>query len=186
MSGFAISLITEAGPAKAIVVELRQRVANTTPAMRIIGEIGRSSIVRNFEAEGRPTPWKKSRRALKTGGLTLTKSRRLANSITFKASRDNVDIGTNLIYARIHNQGGEIKSPARERVLHFSQKTRGQMTHSRPGTGDLFAKRSKARYAMKVNGKAYTIIMPKREFMLLQPEDWTEISAALTEYLAGK
>ena len=104
----------------------------------------------------------------------------------YKAGRTEVDIGTNIIYARIHNLGGTINSPARQRVLHFSQKTRGQMTHSRPGAGDLFARRSKARYAMKVNGKAYTIIMPKREFMLLQAEDWNEIRAALIEHLAAK
>jgi phage gpG-like protein len=181
MAGFAIRLDIQDGPARAVVVDLRQRGENTTPAMKIIGEIGRTSIVKNFEAGGRPTPWKKSKRTIKEGGITLTKTRRLANSITSKAGRDSVDIGTNAIQARIHNLGGEIKHPARERVLHFSQKTRGQMSG-----GDLFAKRSKARYAMKVSGKAYTITMPKREFMLLQPEDWTEIRAALVEYLAGR
>lgn len=184
MAGFAIRLDIQDAPAKAILVDLRQRTANTTPAMRIIGEIGRSSIVRNFEAGGRPTPWEKSKRAIKEGGITLTKTRRLAKSIVSKAAQTSVDIGTNVIYARIHNQGGVINSPARERVLHFSQVKRGQMTHGRPGTGDLFAKRSKARYAMKVNGQAYVIIMPRREFMLLQPEDWIEIRAALIEYLA--
>ena len=181
MAGFAIRMGIQDGPAKALIVDLRQRTGNTTPAMRIIGEIGRSSIVKNFESEGRPTPWKKSKRAIKAGGQTLTKSGRLRKSIVYKAGRTEVDIGTNIIYARIHNLGGTINSPARERVLHFSQKTRGKI-----GAGDLFARRSKARYAMKVNGKAYTIIMPKREFMLLQAEDWNEIRAALIEHLAAK
>lgn len=185
MAGFAIRIDIQDGPAKSLLMELRQRSQDTTPAMRIIGEIVRTSVVKNFEAEGRPTPWKKSKRAIKEGGRTLTKRGRLMNSITAKAGRDSVDIGTNVIYARIHQLGGAIKHPARERVLHFSQVNRGKMTFGRPGTGDLFAKRSKARYAMKVAGQAYTITMPKREFLLVQSADWTEIRAALEEYLAG-
>ena len=185
MAGFTIKIDIQDKPVKALLTTLRQRTGNLTPAMRIIGEIVRTSVVKNFEAEGRPTPWKKSRRAIKEGGRTLTRRGRLMNSITAKAGPASVDIGTNVIYARIHNLGGEIKHPARERVLHFSQKTRGKMTFGRPGSGDLFAKRSKARYAMKVAGREYTIVMPKREFLLVQPEDWTEIRAALQEHLAG-
>ena len=181
MAGFAIRLDIQDGPAKAIVVDLRQRCENTTPAMRIIGEIGRSSIVRNFEVGGRPDPWKISKRASKDGGVTLTKTRRLAKSIVFSAARDSVDIGTNVIYARIHNQGGDVKHPARERVLHFKPKD-----GRRKNSPAQFSRPSQAKFGMKVAGQAYTIIMPKREFMLLQPEDWTEIRAALLEYLAGK
>jgi phage gpG-like protein len=179
MSGFAVRLDIQDGPARAIVVDLRQRTGNTTPAMRIIGEIGRSSIIRNFEAGGRPTPWLKSRRAIREGGITLTKTPRLAKSIVFKAGRDQVDIGTNVIYARIHNLGGEIQSPARERVLHFKPQD-----GRRKNSPLRFARAKQAKIGMKVAGRAYVITMPKREFMLLQPEDWTEIRAALVEYLA--
>jgi phage gpG-like protein len=189
MSGFAIRLDIQDGQAKAIVVDLRQRGENTTPVMKIIGEIGRTSIVKNFESEGRPTPWKKSKRALKDGGLTLTKSRRLAKSIVSKSSRDNVDIGTNVVYARIHNQGGDIKSPARERALRFGGIHPARMGENSVGPGRptrSFASKRNAQFGMRVQGKAYIIRMPKREFMLLQPEDWIEIRDALTEYLAGR
>ena len=183
MAGFSVKINIADEPIKKLVVGLQQRSSNLKPAMKIIGEIVRSSVVKNFESEGRPTPWKKSKRALKDGGLTLTKSARLMKSVTSRAGATSVEIGTNLIYARIHQLGGSIKHPARERVLHFSQKKRGAMTFGRPGTGDLFAKKSKARYAMKVAGKAYTIVMPRREFLMVQPEDWREIEAALANYL---
>ncbi len=181
MAGLSIKIDLQTGPARALLLELRSRGENTTPAMKIIGEIARTSIVKNFESEGRPIPWTKSRRALKEGGRTLTKSTRLSKSIVPDPHRDYVDIGTNVTYARIHNQGGEIRHPARERVLHFAPKD-----GRRKNSPIQFARSRQAKFGMKVAGKAYTIKMPKREFMMLQPEDLTEIQAALLEYFTGK
>ena len=151
--------------------------------MRVIGEIVRTSVIKNFEAEGRPTPWKKSKRAENKGGRTLTKSSRLMKSIikpdAVKPTAISVSIGTNVKYARIHQLGGPVKHPARERVIHFASKD-GRNRNS----PNLFSKANqKAKFAMKVAGKAYTITMPKREFLMVQPEDWKEIEAALTDYL---
>lgn len=177
MSGTTIQLTVSDG-IRPIIMEMIRRGQNTTPAMRVIGEIGRTSIVKNFVAEGRPTPWKESRRAQKEGGKTLTKTTRLMKSIIPAPGRDYVDIGTNVVYAAVHNFGKEIKQPARERILHFRHKGKSNV--------NLFSKPKKAKFGMKVAGKAYTISMPKREFMLIQPEDWKEIERALGEYLIGK
>ena len=40
------------------VTEMLQRVKNLRPALKIIGEIGLTSIQRNFEVGGRPKKWK--------------------------------------------------------------------------------------------------------------------------------
>ncbi len=85
-------------------MEFTQRAMDATPAMKIVGKIARTSIRKNFEAEGRPPPWKALQRALKQGGRTLTKSARLMKSITAAAHSDHVDVGTNVVYARIHER----------------------------------------------------------------------------------
>ncbi len=105
------------------------------PAFKQIGEYMIASIIKNFEAGGRPQRWKplklmtivqryggvrksfkKSWR--KTGEVKrgfseyagkhkiLIKSGKLMKSITYKAFKDHVEIGTNLVYAAIHQFGG--------------------------------------------------------------------------------
>lgn len=52
--------------------------------------------------------WPKSMRAKEDGGKTLVDSRRLVASILNVASERAVEIGSNLIYAGIHQTGGTI------------------------------------------------------------------------------
>ncbi len=55
-------------------------------------------------------------------------------------------------YAAIHNEGGTIKIPAQEKVLHFNRKGR-------------FSKMAKAKYAQKVMIPAHTVKIQQRQFM---------------------
>jgi phage virion morphogenesis protein len=65
--------------------------------------------------------WKPSKRAANTKkALTLVRTGRLRNSLTYKAGPDEVAVGTNVVYAAIHQFGGEtgrkgarFKMPAR-------------------------------------------------------------------------
>lgn len=204
MSGFTIEVKITDAVVRQLLAEIQQRTGNLTPAMKIIGQIVRSSVVKNFESEGRPTPWKKSKRADKKGGRTLTRSGRLMKSITSKAGQSSVEIGTNLAYARIHQLGGSVNHPARERVIHFRRNTvdlfanpddanrqlrmtNGKTLYFRKKAGAGFSRANKrAHYAMKISTDAYTITMPKREFLMVQPEDWREIESALVEHLLNK
>lgn len=107
MSGVAIQVKVEDGEIKALLGRLSQRTKDLTPVMRTIGQIIRSSVIKNFEEGGRPKKWQPSQRALMAGGLTLVDSGRLKNSINAKASSDRVEIGTNVIYGAIHQLGGK-------------------------------------------------------------------------------
>ncbi len=69
---------------------------NMRPVMREISHDMRDAVLENFEREGRPNPWKKSRRAAKQGGKTLQHTRRLMKSITPDSSVDTAGVGTNL------------------------------------------------------------------------------------------
>lgn len=94
---------------KDLLVKLQSRTSNLTPVMKTIGEIVRGSVVRNFEQEREPSGkrWQPSLRALIGGGKTLTDRAILRNSINVKAGRDRVAVGTNVVYAAIHQFGGK-------------------------------------------------------------------------------
>lgn len=127
---------------KALLARLQARTGNLTPVMRTIGEIIRESVMRNFEEERAPDGqrWKPSLRAMLTGGKTLTDSANLRNRFNVRASRDRVSVGTEVIYAAIHQFGG------------------------------------KAGRGRKVN-------LPARPFLGVRDKDWTEIKAAVGDYL---
>ena len=101
---------------------LRRRVAdmaavlqkNPEAAFDEVGQILAASTVLRFERGAGPDgePWEPSRRALEEGGQTLVDSARLRNSITHVASADGVDVGTNVLYAAIHQFGsGDLEKP---------------------------------------------------------------------------
>ncbi|MBB96928.1 MAG: phage morphogenesis protein [Rhodobacteraceae bacterium] len=56
------------------------------------------------------TPWPKSLRAQLDDGITLHDSGQLMRSITHEAASDQVEVGSNMIYAGIHQTGGTIKA----------------------------------------------------------------------------
>lgn len=98
------------------------------PLMDTFGGILEGSARENFAAESAPdgTKWKPSQRVLKDGGLTLTgpASKRspgafLRQSIHYIAASDSVQVGTNLIYAGIHQFGfdGNVTVKAHSRTI---------------------------------------------------------------------
>jgi phage virion morphogenesis protein len=83
--------------------------AGAKQAMAEIGEALVSSTVERFESGEGPdgTAWKPSQRAEKEGGKTLVDTGRLRGSIGYEASPASVSVGSNLVYARIHQLGGK-------------------------------------------------------------------------------
>lgn len=75
-----------------------------------IGMAMEASTQDNFEGEHAPdgTPWAPSLRAKLDGGKTLTDSGRLSDSVTHRSTSDSVEIGSNLIYAGVHQDGATI------------------------------------------------------------------------------
>lgn len=154
------------------------RAKHLRPLLAVWGQIARTSAIRNFESGGRPTRWLPSIRARKHGGLTLVFSGRLRQSISARVSDSYVTVGTNVVYARIHQLGGVVETGPRSRVLAFS--------------GGKFMSRSAARRRRKGaiqvrfarSGGAY-IPIPARPFLLVQTEDLAEMRRAAVGYLAG-
>lgn len=89
-------------------------MADTTPVMSAIGTGLVGSTHRRFITQTSPdgAAWAKLNPEYKKGkrnSRILTESGRLRDSITHRASRDAVTIGTNVIYAAPHQLGATIK-----------------------------------------------------------------------------
>lgn len=146
--------------------ELQAKMKNLTPVMKIIGQVIRDSVVKNFEKGGRPVKWKRSARAKIQGGQTLSDSGILRKSFTSKAYSDKAEIGTIVEYSAIHQFGGKTKPhvilPRNAKALKI------------PGIG----------FRKSVNHPGSK--MPKRPFLMVQSEDWTEIKNVVQDYLLKK
>ena len=74
-----------------------------------VGEVLVNSTMQRFDEGIGPDgkPWEPSLRAAASGGKTLLDKARLRNSISSLATADAVYVGSNLIYALIHQEGGQ-------------------------------------------------------------------------------
>lgn len=96
------------------LLEIAQKISNLRPLMKNVAGIMADSTEENFKVEGRPK-WKdlsektKSARK-KTGhypGQILQVSGQLAMSITTQYDNESAVIGSNKVYAAIHQLGGQ-------------------------------------------------------------------------------
>lgn len=93
---------------------------DAAPIMADIATIGENSTRERFSTETAPdgTKWKKSLRAIVSGGKTLTQYGHLGDSLTRRSDSTSAEWGFNRIYAAIHQFGGVIKAKT-AKGLHF-------------------------------------------------------------------
>ena len=174
-----------------VMDKIRKKVEHREELMHGLAEDMYYGVENNFKKEGQPTKWANLRPRTQKGrakqghwpGKILQVKGLLFKSIVTKSNNNEATVGTNRSYARVQHFGGTTQHAARERVIHFSQVNRGKMTHGKPGTGDRFAKPGKAKYGMKVQGKAYSSTIPARPYMMLQPSDIEKMKRRALEYL---
>jgi len=172
MSGAAITVKIDNREIKKLLARIQKNLGDLTPAMKIIGSIIRTSIIRNFEKSGRPKWAKHSRTTEKRRGkgakvlMAQGLAGGLAASINYQAGKKSVKIGTNKIYGAVHQFGAKKGS--------FGSVAASIKEHLRKG----------------VKVKAHTRKMnlpwgdiPARPFLMVQNEDWTEIRAALNDHI---
>ena len=95
------------------LLEIAQKTSNLRPLMKIIAGIMADSTEENFKVEGRPK-WKDLSEKTKTArrktghypGQILQVSGQLAMSITTQYDNESAVIGSNKVYAAIHQLGG--------------------------------------------------------------------------------
>ena len=160
MAGVTLTITETTEEVQKAFAKVLRRLKNLKPAMKIIGETVRTSIVRNFEESGRPEKWAplspttlKRRKGKNTAPLIVKGfAGGMVGSINYRAGDDWVIVGTNKIQAAVHQFGakkGEFGTTSRGAPIPW---------------GDI----------------------PARPFMMVQDEDWTEIADAINDYLAAQ
>lgn len=148
-----------------------------------IGQIAVTEFTLNFRRQGfNGNSWKPKKKD--NGKNILINRGSLRRSIkVLRKDKHSITVGSELPYAKIHNEGGVINKKASTKILHFrntemdyNKKTK---TH---GTGTKFSRRSKAHFAQKVNIGAYKINMPKRQFI----GDMPILTKKITAYIKNK
>lgn len=131
---------------------------NMQPLMLSIAETMRVSVLKNFETEGARMGKKWARLSNETikqrkrkgywPGKILQRTGQLKNSIFSKAGDNYAEVGTNLIYARIHNYGGIIH---RSSLRTYLRKKRENKPARKPSRNIMDSLRIPARPFMKLS-----------------------------------
>ena len=148
--------------AEAALSQLQRAIEATANPRPLYDEIGAALVVSTqmrFEREETPegAKWPASLRAIVEGGRTLTDTGRLMQSITHEASDSGVAVGTNVLYAAIHQFGGKITAKTGKGLVF-------------KGAGDQWVRKQ-------------SVTIPARPFLGLDDEDEAEITAIAEDWL---
>ena len=168
---------------KAMLAQVMASGRNTAPAFNPIAQKLRGDTLANFRGGGVfPGPWAPSQRVRKRGGQTLVDKAILRNSIHGEAGDGFAKVGTDVIYAAIHQLGGSITIPARNQVNAHGAK--GFMSRKKAGA----SKRKSIRIWAGTIG-AHTVRIPARPFLPvdaagnIKPDTMTFALRTLAEWL---
>lgn len=161
---------------------------NVTPVMQKLGSLSQKldglrplledvkgrlllSVQQNFTASGRPRSWTPLARSTLanrrgTSARILRDTGRLQNSITSRIENRSIIVGTHVLYARIHQEGGTIQIPE---------------VRARPGKVLRFVVGGQVVYARRA--RAHSVRIPARPYLLLQESDRTYIRNAIGRHL---
>jgi len=181
----SISITAELGTAEATarLQDIIDRMSNRRPFFESVGSRLIKSASDNFQAESAPdgaawTPLQastmRSRKAKGQLPLTILRSNSpgksgssLAGSIVAQSTDSELRVGSDVIYAAIHQLGGSISRAAGSRTM----------------VGRRFAKAGSSG-GRQVATKAYTITIPARPFLGMSPEDEIGILESAEEWLS--
>ena len=147
--------------------ELRKVVRRILSDIRV--ELG-DEFDQNFERQGFfAEKWQRRKSPIRGDGHILVASGDLRKSIRSRSDESSITFYSDLAYAGIHNEGGEIKVTAKMKRFFW---------HKYYETKDEFWK---AMALMKV-GK--TIKIPRRQFLGMAPEVETEVRKIIEDNLS--
>lgn len=182
MAGVSVEVIDHVTP---MLHKAIQSLADFKRPLEMAGQYMFKETIRQFETEGLRSGKKWDalqastiRRRKKRSSAILQDTGRLRASVTSRArasiyelGRDYLRIGTNLEYARIHQKGGTIQRVSKPGSTLFGfGKQRGfmsrrNMLRATSGRGRKFT------YAKWAGGKAYSITIPPRPFLVVTDEN---------------
>lgn len=173
-------------PVNQALNSLAKKVKDPSAAMKIIGEYMLRSTENRFDSQGPApdgSPWaplKSSTLRRKKHSKILTESGHLRGSIRYQLRGPfTIAIGTNRVYAAIHQLGGTINQGARSELFVRNRYVRNTKTGKKVGQS------KKGKQA----GRGYTfkerkINIPARPFLGVSAQDSTEIVVIINRYLS--
>jgi phage virion morphogenesis protein len=156
---------------KEYIKEMQKRARDKRICLNQIGKLVVSSVRQNFVKGGRPEPWKKSSGKKTLVGLGTRGG--LMGSIHYRVDGDTVTIATNKPYAAIHNFGGKIEAK-NVRIVKYKRKDGKEVER----TEQLLKFKIKGQWVSKKE-----VVIPKREYMLIQEDDNVRIKELLAKYI---
>lgn len=164
------------------LMSLLKKVENRGPLMRIIAGIMLDDVHENFEQQGRP-PWRALSEKTITDrrakgywpGKILQRTGQLLKSVTAKSDNDSSQVGTNKIYAALHQFGGDINQAARQNIYIQAKYLRGKKK-GKFKKGTEFGRGSEF--------KSRTIKVPPRPFLVLSESALKEIENEVKKYIS--
>jgi len=164
MAAAGVTLTLEAHELGAVERRLAlaiEAIAKPRVLMDRVGAVLEASTRHRFRQGQSPegTPWKPSVRASTRGGTTLIDKGRLRDSITHDADDAKAVVGSNLIYAAIHQVGGVIRA-----------KGGGFLKFNIPGVGWRQVRQ---------------VTIPARPYLGVSEDDRTDMGAQVERFIAA-
>ena len=159
---------------RGVTEALNQFVArgrDLSPVMKAIAALLQAKAEQNFAAQAGPLgawPALKKPDKKRKGGMILQDTGRLAASISVASGADFAQVGTNAIYAAIHQFGGSIERAAYSKQVRHRTDANGNLLKSERfnGEGLIFAKDSHKRALTRwFEVGAHKIDIPARPFL---------------------
>jgi phage virion morphogenesis protein len=144
-----------------------------SPVMTIIAGKLKDQTKTNFATESGPLGKWPDRKDKKRIGPILRDKGRLADNIFEGSDANSAWIGTNTVYAAIHQFGGAINKPAQSRLVRHRTDRKGNLMTSEHfgGKGLIFAKNSHKNAVQRwFEQGAHDINMPARPFLPVTPD----------------
>lgn len=154
---------------------LARKVSDLRPIMRVISGVMLDAVHENFEQQGRPNPWKKSKRASQTSGRTLQDTNRLYRSILAQSDSTSARVGTNVAYAAAQHFGFKGRVTARVAAHRRKQASRDQKQgRKKTASGVSF---------VRAHTRTVNMNLPSRPFLVLADDDTRRIVERMKSYL---
>ncbi len=150
-----------------------ERAEDLTPLMDSIGMGLEASTIERFNETSRGpdgTEWPPSAAATAAGRRTLVRRGHLRDSITHEADRRSVTVGTNVLYAAVHQFGIDktVEVPAHKRTIT-----------------QVYGRRLKDPKTISVKAHKRKMKLPARPFLGVSAEDEEMILGESTDWLEG-
>ncbi len=199
MAGASIRIEVDDAEIAAGLRRLVEAGADLRPAMGAIADALLFSTQRRFETQSGPVgqPWAPFARstlrrmpARRLPPQLLRDTARLYSSLTTASDAYSAEVGTNVVYAGIHQFGGAIPMPERQGSATFRLATEGAgrtKDGRRVGSRLRFAgakDRAASKHTRTFTVPAHTIRIPARPYLGVSEADKAEILAILADHLA--